>query len=309
MKTWFFSECAYPYLPPDDRYESIRVTLPNGYMDPEKAADLWQMYTDLWQAAGGLRPRTDAQRAPFHGHLRQPGRADHRGDPGPLHRDGPFSWTGRFFEHRQVNIWPRPYQQPHPPVRITTTSPSSSVRIADHGYTLATFLVGRKGAPPIFNNYRQRRAELGLETSLEQLAYCGLVYVGDSEASARKSTEELMWYATSNKVALYRAVPEKRRPNNKLTPGGRDPSALRAFTHQELIEQGILFSGTPDQVYHQIADFYEHIGGFGHFLMMGQAGFQTYDQMVNSMKLFSEEVAPRLNELTAGGKGNDRVAV
>ena len=26
--------------------------------------------------------------------------------------DGPFNWEGRYFHHRQVNIWPRPFQQP-----------------------------------------------------------------------------------------------------------------------------------------------------------------------------------------------------
>jgi alkanesulfonate monooxygenase SsuD/methylene tetrahydromethanopterin reductase-like flavin-dependent oxidoreductase (luciferase family) len=28
--------------------------------------------------------------------------------------DGPFNWEGKHFHHRQVNIWPRPYQEPHP---------------------------------------------------------------------------------------------------------------------------------------------------------------------------------------------------
>src|SRR5260370_814980 len=30
--------------------------------------------------------------------------------------DGPFNWEGKYFHHRQVNIWPRPYQEPHPPI-------------------------------------------------------------------------------------------------------------------------------------------------------------------------------------------------
>ena len=29
MKAWHFSENAYPYLPPADEYESIRVSLPS----------------------------------------------------------------------------------------------------------------------------------------------------------------------------------------------------------------------------------------------------------------------------------------
>ena len=33
--------------------------------------------------------------------------------------------------------------------------------------------------------------------------------------------------------------------------------------------------------------------------MKGQAGFMTYEETMSSMKLFTEEVAPRLEELTA----------
>ena len=33
---------------------------------------------------------------------------------------------------------------------------------------------------------------------------------------------------------------------------------------------------------------------------MSQAGFMTFDETLKSMKLFSEEVYPRLKELTAG---------
>src|SRR3954466_14898451 len=35
-------------------------------------------------------------------------------------QDGPFSWEGRHFTHRHVNLWPRPWQQPHPPLWAAT---------------------------------------------------------------------------------------------------------------------------------------------------------------------------------------------
>ena len=38
------------------------------------------------------------------------------------HHDGLFSHEGRFFHHRAINIWPRPIQQPHPPIWVSTTS-------------------------------------------------------------------------------------------------------------------------------------------------------------------------------------------
>lgn len=57
-------------------------------------------------------------------------------------RDGPFSWESQNYHYRKVNIWPRPYQDPHPPVWVTATSPSSAPRIADHRHVIATLISG-----------------------------------------------------------------------------------------------------------------------------------------------------------------------
>ncbi len=51
MKTWFFTEDAYPNLPDAESYESIRVNLPNKHFDPVFGADLYNMYLDMWGAA------------------------------------------------------------------------------------------------------------------------------------------------------------------------------------------------------------------------------------------------------------------
>ena len=63
--------------------------------------------------------------------------------------------------------------------------------------------------------------------------------------------------------------------------------------------RGNFFAGTPDQVFQQIKNFWEYSGGFGNLLMMGQAGFMTFDETLKSMKLFTQEVYPRLKELTS----------
>ena len=47
--------------------------------------------------------------------------------------DGPVSHEGRFFHHRNINIWPRPFQQPHPPIWISTTTPGGAGRVGARG--------------------------------------------------------------------------------------------------------------------------------------------------------------------------------
>jgi len=41
---------------------------------------------------------------------------------------------------------------------------------------------------------------------------------------------------------------------------------------------------------------YDHVGGFGHLLIMGQAGFLEHDETVRGIKTFAREVYPRLKE-------------
>src|SRR5207244_11639666 len=69
--------------------------------------------------------------------------------------DGPVSHEVRFFHHRNINIWPRPYQQPYPPIWISTTTPGGAGRVGSRGYVQATFLTGYGGTPASYESYRQ----------------------------------------------------------------------------------------------------------------------------------------------------------
>ena len=59
----------------------------------------------------------------------------------------------------------------------------------------------------------------------------------------------------------------------------------------------LVFAGTPDDVWDQLKSFYDHVGGFGHLLMMGQGGHISHEDTVDNLTLFSKEVLPRLAEL------------
>jgi hypothetical protein len=62
------------------------------------------------------------------------------------------------------------------------------------------------------------------------------------------------------------------------------------------MDAGVLFCGTPDEVYGQIVDFCGHCGGMGNLLMMGQGGELTQAQTADNLELFAREVYPRLQQ-------------
>ena len=58
-----------------------------------------------------------------------------------------------------------------------------------------------------------------------------------------------------------------------------------------------VFAGTPDDVYNQIKDFNDRMGGIGHILFFGQGGFLDHHDTKENIRLFGQEVMPRLREL------------
>ncbi len=217
--------------------------------------------------------------------------------------DGPFSFEGRWYSHRQVNVWPRPWQQPHPPVWITMGSAASTDPVARHGHVGAVFLAGYSRIRPIFDAYRANYLRHHREHApLDRLAYCALVYVGDSEREAEDGANHLMWYMQANKVSEpWRNPPGYHPPKlaANIMRGAHVSGTGAAYSADlgEHMRRGNVFAGTPDQVYRQIRSFWEHSGGFGHMLMMGQAGHLSTERVLRSMTLYEREVYPRLREL------------
>ena len=237
-------------------------------------------------------------------------------------RDGAFKWNGKHFQHRNVNIWPTSYQRPHPRFWGTASSPESVKPFAERGFVAATFLSGYS-AKIMFDGYREHRKSLGLnDLGPDHLAYNALVAVADTEEKAFRRAEIMLGYLkTSPKVAAQFTNPPGFAPPianayalvqrqlkggigahfKVLSSDGRAFSPVTASLH-ELIDAGVIFAGTPDQVYSQISKFNSLAGGFGHLLMMGHTGGLSARETENNLTLMAKEVAPRLAEL------NDEVA-
>jgi len=215
--------------------------------------------------------------------------------------DGPFNFEGRFTHRRSVNIWPRPYQQPHPQIWITGSSDKENIKkVAGLGYVFATFLQPYDKVRDMFDTYRAHYVDHGLPTG-GGVAYMPLVFTGDSDEEAEKGAKELTWYLKAKTEPQFRNPPGyvPVATNVKALQGaysGRT-DAVRSQGLDYLREQGVLVYGTPDSVAQQIKRFYGLVGGFDHLLMMQQSGFLDHKRTVRSMTLFAKEVYPQIKDL------------
>jgi len=187
------------------------------------------------------------------------------------HHDGPFSWEGKHFTHRHVNIWPRPWQQPHPRMWSATGDPETAAEVGRRGMVHVLVLRGPDGTKRAYAAHRKARAELGLpKVTTDNFAYAAFVYVGDTDEEGLRVGSKLLWFLHTS---------------------------LKSISAEQAMAQGILFAGNPDSVYKQVMDFYDQVGGFGHLSLVGRSGFMTHAESEKSIRLFSKEVLPRLREI------------
>ncbi len=209
----------------------------------------------------------------------------------------PFNWEGRFWHYRYVNIWPRPYQEPHPPVWVSGSHIESAEWGAEHGHTFATFLNPYDLVATLVGAYKQRNAELGRpEPGSDRFAYLALCLHGGygGRRGARRSGAAV--------------VPGARRHPYFFNPPGYTPyKALarqissgerRAYgdDFETLSQKGILMTGTPEQMIEKITYLHERCDT-GHLLMMNQAGFMSAERTRHSLELFAKEVYPAIRGL------------
>jgi alkanesulfonate monooxygenase SsuD/methylene tetrahydromethanopterin reductase-like flavin-dependent oxidoreductase (luciferase family) len=194
---------------------------------------------------------------------------------------------------------------------MTSSSAFSSVEHAKLDYTCATFLSGAV-ARSVFDGYRKAYLEAhGRPAPDKRLAYLGVVATaGDRKTAFERAEHMKAYFTTAARLdAQFRNPPgfNPVKANVKMMQAGA--SAMRPrlrngtplpsdATIEHYIDAGLMFVGTPDDVYQQIKQFYADVGGFGNLLMMGQAGTLSHADTVDNLTLFAKHVLPRLQELS-----------
>jgi alkanesulfonate monooxygenase SsuD/methylene tetrahydromethanopterin reductase-like flavin-dependent oxidoreductase (luciferase family) len=220
----------------------------------------------------------------------------------------PFAWNGRFEKYGQVNVWPRPIQQPHPPIWIPGSgSPGTLVDILRRNYAFVYLswsgpkLVGRQ----IFDRYWEFAEKEGRDRNPYRLAFLQVVAVSETDARAEQE------YAP-HLEAHYRAGLGGVPPSGFAVPGYAEPAGIehmirnpgdlgmlakmRHITYKEIVDTQVAIVGSPATVADQIEEFVREFR-IGNLLVMLQNGSMPRELTEKNISLFAEEVLPRLRPI------------
>jgi alkanesulfonate monooxygenase SsuD/methylene tetrahydromethanopterin reductase-like flavin-dependent oxidoreductase (luciferase family) len=97
----------------------------------------------------------------------------------------PFGWEGEHYHFRYVSIWPRPIQQPLPPIFISGSSKESAEFAARKRIGLGLAFTNLAAAKPAAQHYFQQAAQQGWEPTPDQVIYGHMpVYLADTDDEA-----------------------------------------------------------------------------------------------------------------------------
>lgn len=220
-------------------------------------------------------------------------------------KPGPFAFEGKHYHFEYVNIWPRPFQQPHPPIWCPSQGSRETIEWAAHPdrkYTYVQTYSPRDTVAKYLDMYRAiAQTKYGYEAKSERIAWCAPVYVGETDeqaiAEARPHIEMMFNVLLPKASELMFFPPGYMSPESLLAVLSTKKSNRGAMTIESLIERGIIICGGPNTVRKKITESH-HRMGFSEFIAMLTFGSMPGAMAEQNIRRFAAEVMPAIKPLT-----------
>jgi alkanesulfonate monooxygenase SsuD/methylene tetrahydromethanopterin reductase-like flavin-dependent oxidoreductase (luciferase family) len=207
---------------------------------------------------------------------------------------GSFSHDGEFWKFKDVAVFPRPVQQPHPPVYWTVVTPGS--------YELA----GRLGYPIIrsLNFVALSTVETGTALYAAQLDEAGKtldevdmpltvqVYVAPTDEEAQRDALANVQWFYRHLAGFLPGAPGRPRPRRGYEQYPDQPEAVASAAAENPWEWGACY-GSPETVLASM-QAYSSRAFTNHWLAWMRIGQIEHKKVMRSMELFARHVMPEL---------------
>jgi alkanesulfonate monooxygenase SsuD/methylene tetrahydromethanopterin reductase-like flavin-dependent oxidoreductase (luciferase family) len=216
---------------------------------------------------------------------------------------GPFEFEGNHFRNRYVNLWPRPYQTPHPPVWIPSMGSRETIEWASAPERKYPFLVTFSAEAAVvryLNMYKETAQSMhGYAASASQLGWAVPLYVAETDARAKEEARAGIESLFNNFLPMpwEMLLPPGYTSNASLKATMKIRTALgsraRNQTVDELMANGTAVIGSPRTVLEKIERVREQTG-LENLIVMPQFGVMPDEFVKRNMELFASEVMPKL---------------
>ena len=205
------------------------------------------------------------------------------------------TYKGKFWEYDEALPFPKPFQQPHPPIWVGAHSPASLEFAAKKNYHVSQNLDVDPVIAEKFELFRQAWRKCQHPGPMPRTFLMRPVHVAENDKLAREEAEKAL---LASRGALREGI-EKTRVGFKGTePTPTNQELNRVFqgmntSFEFWLENGLALVGSPETVLKQLEAQYELIG-YDVFCANHRFGPMSDEMSMKSLKLFAKEVMPAL---------------
>jgi alkanesulfonate monooxygenase SsuD/methylene tetrahydromethanopterin reductase-like flavin-dependent oxidoreductase (luciferase family) len=197
-----------------------------------------------------------------------------------------FSHHGRHYDFQDVCVIPKPYQKPHPPLRVAATTPETYPMMGRLGHRL--FVAVRTNSVSDLKEYIARYREAWRAAGHPgpgDVALLMPVYVAETARRAREEPE-------ASTTHWFRSIAEALRRSSSEHARAQ-AERLAAVSYEAILGEQVVY-GTPGTVIERLRALQEELGFSSLSAWMNVGGQIPHRRVLDSMRLFAERVARHL---------------
>jgi alkanesulfonate monooxygenase SsuD/methylene tetrahydromethanopterin reductase-like flavin-dependent oxidoreductase (luciferase family) len=214
-----------------------------------------------------------------------------------------FAWNGKHYQLPMVNLWPRPIQQPHPPIWIPGSGSATTVEFVvdrDDCFCHLSYF-GAKNAETLGDYYWDTVARQGRDANPYRLGFLQLIGVSETDAAAEEYAPhvEYFFHKLLYTPQYYQAIPGYQDyPSlmRALQSPLRERFDLRGLKYKDFVERGFLIAGSAATVRDQLVEGIKRLR-IGHLLALLHFGSMPHQLCLKNIDLFCRDVLPHLADL------------
>lgn len=242
--------------------------------------------------------------------------------------DEVFAFNGKYSKLRYVNCWPRPVQDPHPPVWIPGGGSIDTWEwCAQTGYSyLYLSYFGYKAALSTMRGFWNRVEAAGRPRNPYQAGFAQFFGVADSAKEAIELYREPAEYFFNRCLHVYpgfadppgyktlqtvrhgaegmveRAAREASERAEQAAKKAARKAAQQSFsaashmTFEQMVEKGYVIVGSPDQVAEKTVEMATDLN-IGHVMSLCHFGNMNRDLAMHNTELMATKVLPQIRHL------------
>ena len=204
----------------------------------------------------------------------------------------PFSFEGQYFQFHNVNVVPKPYQRPHPQIRIACESKDTFALMGKLGFPI--FIRHQMDVPvlqELLKHYEKERHATGSPGPNDVILQVP-AYLAESAEQARADTEAGIISERQRAIEFAKNTGDEEAYQRLTRASGLSYEDLVQRPGLGVYPNPNLF-GTPEMVVDILQEYQETMGVTGVSLAMNP-GLISEEKILNSMRLLGEMVIPKL---------------